>query len=154
MILGFSKPKKLKLGSLLIRAWMGFTPFSHAYIKFWSNKYQLWMVYEASHGDIHFEEWENWLTKNKPIKEFDVLKTPEEETAIVKWCIQQCQKPYSFKALLLIPFGYVSEDIDGDGQSDFVCHKFAAKAIGLNVSELPTPKELYKYAENTLNVAV
>jgi hypothetical protein len=154
MIVGFSKPNKFKIGSMLIRAWMGFSPFSHAYLRFWSNKYQLWMVYEASHGDIHFEEWENWKTKNKIVKEFDVPVSQEKETETVKWCILQCQKPYSFKALLLIPFGYTSEDIDGDGEADFVCHKFAAKAMGLPVNEYATPKDLYIYAENNLNVAV
>lgn len=52
--IGFSKSKKfLPIGSWLIRAYMG-TPYSHVYLKFYSQSLNRTLIYEAVGGGVRF----------------------------------------------------------------------------------------------------
>lgn len=74
VVLGFSYPKKFKIGAWLIAKWMG-KPYSHVYLKFESNRIPN-TIYHASHGMVHFMTEKNFLKDNNIIKE---VRLPSDE---------------------------------------------------------------------------
>lgn len=76
MYIGFSYPKKFKLGAWIISKWIG-KPYSHVYIKFESNKIPN-TVYHAANGMVHFIAEENFKAVNNVIKE---IKLPHSDIA-------------------------------------------------------------------------
>lgn len=145
MIVGFSKPSKFKIVSWIIQKWQK-TEFSHAYIKFYSQKYDRHMIYEASHTTVHFEELNNWLERNTVVKEFDI--GDEKRDHVIIFAIDNCNKPYSLRSLIGVLFG--KPNFGKDGNNAFICSELVAKAIGIDIADdFYKPIDLFNYLNNT-----
>lgn len=76
MYIGFSYPKKFRIGAWIISKWIG-KPYSHVYLKFESDKIPN-TIYHAANGMVHFMEEENFKSINNILKE---VKLPPSDTA-------------------------------------------------------------------------
>lgn len=136
IIVGISKPRKFRLASELIRLQQG-TQASHVYIKFYSERYKLWLIYEAAYGEVSFIEESQWLKRNISIAEKSIQCDQEQFDQVVKWCIMNCQKPYGFLTVLGIGLG-VSNWIE-DEEKSFICTELSykiLKLLGIDIIDL------------------
>lgn len=143
LIIGFSRPKKFNLFSFIARLYQGMAPYSHAYMVIKSESLSRLIVYEASHGEVHFESMGNWLPKNIVTHEFKFMVTPERYVQLMQFCIDHANRPYSILAILAMPF---TKKVDG--KKAFICSELVARAIGMNGNlDTITPREILKYLE-------
>lgn len=97
--IGFSKPKKFKLFSALISAWID-KPYSHVYIRFKSsNPLVPSTVYHAANGMVHFVTEEKFLINNQVILEFSVSG---DKTPFLIHCMKLAGESYGYCELLKI----------------------------------------------------
>jgi hypothetical protein len=96
---GFSKPKENKIGSRLIRWWLG-KPYSHCYVRWYSETYQLELVYHASSGVVHFISGDNFDKKNETIFAYKLKLKEDARKLLVKKCIDLAGQPYAYLELL------------------------------------------------------
>jgi len=97
--IGFSTAKTRNPFSWLIRRVEG-TPYSHCYIKYYSQKYDLWLVYHASHTSIHFMSYDRFLLKSKIIKEYELEISTEARDNLIKNGIKKAGIPYGALEIL------------------------------------------------------
>jgi hypothetical protein len=90
-----------QIGSRLIRWWMG-TEYSHVYARWHLNTQDRDILYEASHGAVHFRKYQNFLKENKVVVEFSIPVTDEQFLRFSQKCIDLAQEPYSKLELLQI----------------------------------------------------
>lgn len=121
--IGFSSPKKFKLGAEAIKLWQN-RPYSHTYIRFESENI-LSSVYHAANGMVHFKSYENFLLSNNVIKEYCLNITDNQRIAAINHCIRLASEKYDywdlFKILVVdvgIYFGIDVSTYDGKG---YVC---------------------------------
>jgi hypothetical protein len=152
LVVGFSRPSKFKIGSLAIRAWQGFTAYSHVYIKFNNKWLGVDVVYQASHGNVNCLEYSNFLATNIVVKEFEVEVTNEQVRDSVRSCIFLLQKPYGYWGLLKIVLKkLLGVKWEGDRNQSFHCSEFAAiicPNLALDMDpDFIEPVDLYKALE-------
>jgi hypothetical protein len=160
IIFGFSRPKS------------GFQPFSwaiqfftasnisHAYVKFYSAKYDRWLIYQASGLAVNFTNTEIFEAKETVVEEFEIPISDEAKQKTIQFAIDNCGAPYGilqiFGILLVILAKKIGIKIPNIlyNSSTFVCSELAAdilKEIG-NGSELDpkvtTPVDLKNYLIN------
>lgn len=136
IVVGMSKPKTFKIASELIKLHQG-TQASHVYIKFYAEKYDLWLVYEAAYGEVSFIEESRWKERNISLGEKEIHCTEEQKSEVIKWCIQQCQAPYGFMTVLGIGLGL--KFLVEDGARSFICTELSykiLKILGIDIIEL------------------
>jgi len=133
IIVGMSRPIKFKLTSEAIKLHQG-TESSHTYIKFYSKKYNLWMVYEAAYGEVGFMELSNWEKINVSLYEKSIDCSEEDKNKVIEWCIRKCRTKYGFKTLLGIAFNI--ELLIEDGAKSFICTELSyeiMKILGIDM---------------------
>lgn len=99
LIIGFSKPKKRNIISYLIMLFEKVN-FSHTYIRFYSNKYNESLIYQANFFGVGFCNYNNFINKNQIVKEFIIKINEEEKSALIKLCIQKCGESYGYGQLI------------------------------------------------------
>lgn len=102
MYIGFSYPKKFKIGAWLISKWIG-KPYSHVYIRFDSPKIGS-TIYHAANGMVHFRSETNFLKDNIVVKEYKLEVIPEKRHDILLHCMNLSGEPYGYSELLKIVF--------------------------------------------------
>lgn len=157
-IVGFSKPKKWKLGSWLIRKAYK-TDYSHVYIKMWSEKYSRYIVYQASHTLVNFMSTAIFEQEAIVIKEFQLQITDDSKTKIMQFAIDNAGKPYGFLNLLGLGIkrgcellGLTGRNFLSDQKHSYVCSELIAQilkefhSLGQEIkdSETITPKDIYE----------
>lgn len=143
ILIGFSRPRKFNIISWLIRAYMGFTPYSHTYIRFYMPGIQRWVIYEASHGDVHFEEFTNWTSRSQVIEEYDLVLDERHWHEVLQFCIDNSNKLYGFLTLIGI---LLKKKLGFDGNKSFICSELVAKAIQIpNADDFITPAMVKEY---------
>lgn len=130
IIIGFSKPKKFKIGARLISWWMG-TEYSHVYLKFQEVGNNCG-VFHAAHGMVHFRSEENFLKDNIAVKEYTINLTNKMEDNFYLWCMSLAGETYSVMELVQILYTDViyaltkkepkSEDLSG-----YICSELVGK---------------------------
>jgi len=133
LIIGISRPRKFNVVSKIIRLHEG-TQASHVYIKFYSQRYDLWLVYEASRGYVRFIEESNWKKINESLGEKQI-DCGDQMDEIVKWCIQKSSTKYGYLTLLGILLK--CDKMIEDGNKSFICTELAAKLLNLIGISLP-----------------
>lgn len=98
--IGFSSPKKFKLGAKLIQLWQN-QPYSHIYLRFESSKIQS-SVYHAARGMVHFRSLENFKKENNIIKEYIIELLDEDRYKLLDHCISLCGEVYGYLELAQI----------------------------------------------------
>lgn len=157
IFVGFSRPNKFKIFSFLIRLFLR-TPYSHVYIRFYDAYTAKWIIFEASHGEVHLMEWNNWMIDNNAIEErvFELDELHRRE--VIRFAIDHLQKPYSLANILGIVFyGIFKKRIFQDGPKAFICSELIALALDNKVSfkkplDLVTPKDIHKAVFGVYNV--
>lgn len=152
MVVGFSRPKKFKIGSLFIRAWQGFTPYSHVYLKFENRWLGVDVVYQASHGSVNCIEYNNFISNNFIVKEFELLVDDDVIRNAVRSCIFLLQKPYGYLGLLkLVCKKLFKLNYKGDGTRSLHCSELACiicpRLLIDKDPDFVEPIDLYKQLE-------
>lgn len=154
--IGFSRPKKWKpFAWLIMTAYK--IPYSHVYIKFYSLKYNRWLIYQASGSMVNFMNIELFMDHADIVHEVK-LDLPEQSRAkIIQFVIDYCGKPYGIKeclgfAIVKIAswFGKEITNPLSDNDNTLVCSELASLILKncLNIS-LPkdpddmSPKDVY-----------
>lgn len=101
--IAFSYPIKFKIGAKIISLFMN-KPYSHVLIYWKSKSLNRVLVYQASHGNVHFIELNNFLKENKIIKEFKLEITETQYTQLIKQAIDLAGEPYDLKGVLLLGY--------------------------------------------------
>ena len=96
--IGFSAPKGIKLGAEAIKLYIG-KPYSHVYVKFEYD--DVTVVFQASHGKVHFSEFGIFQEKNKVLKEIPI-KYESKKEEIETTCYRLAGIDYGYLDLPII----------------------------------------------------
>lgn len=164
--IGFSRPKDgFKPFSSLIRL-MLCTPYSHTYIKFYSETYDRNLIYQESGSQINFISEKAFNEIEIITDEFEIEVTSETKQKTVQYAIDNLGIPYGI--LQIIGIGYYmlqkrlgknpDSNIFTDGPMKMVCSELVGRIlieIGLTINENPdiiTPKDIYEFLEKQSNI--
>lgn len=138
---GFSRPQKFNIFSILIRLFEGrgfqLCEFSHVYIKFWSDTYKRWLIYQASGLVVNFESVQSFEAHAKTIRLFELEVADSDLIAAIQFCIDRLGKPYGLKQVLGIAWVYIQRRLFervvpnpfADGELTEVCSSIAARLL-------------------------
>jgi hypothetical protein len=85
--IGFSKSKKiLPIGSLILRAYMG-TPYSHVYLKFYSETLNRELIYEAVGGGVRFIGTKQWNKHAVEVASYDLELLKGNYISLLQHCV-------------------------------------------------------------------
>lgn len=102
MYIGFSCPKKTKIGSELIKWWIC-APYSHVYLRFKSDSLPS-SIYQAANGSVHFMSFERFAKTNTILKEYSLAIDKPTKNQILSHCISLASEKYGYFELLKIFF--------------------------------------------------
>lgn len=148
--IGFSRPVKFKIFSWLIRIYLR-TAYSHVYIRFFDEYTQRWIIFEASHGEVHLIESSNWRKENLVIREQAFRVDEQHRREVIRFMIDHLQKPYSFRNILGIIFYQTigwKPPFFNDGPDAFICSELIALALDNKIQfkkplDLVTPRDIW-----------
>lgn len=127
IIIGSSRNDKI--GSRLLQWWMG-TNYSHVYARWTLNSQELDIVYQASHGMVHYCELNKFTKDNIIVNEFILELSPEQFKKFSRKCILLSGDKYSKLQLLQIflrdLFGGALQFPDQPG---YICSELMAELI-------------------------
>jgi uncharacterized protein YycO len=128
ILIGFSTPKKFKIGSQLIKLFEG-TEYSHVYIGMQpslNSKLPFTKVFEASYGDVHCLTYASFKEQNKIMHEYILEVEDEVYFGSANWLWSQLQKPYAFNQLLKIGLGIT---IGKKGDNSYICTELVGRML-------------------------
>lgn len=153
---GFSRPRKWFVPfSWLIRLFDR-TPYSHVYIRFYSSKYDRWLVYQASHTLVNFYGMKAFAEEVEIVREFDLDIADDVRDRVVAFAIDNAGSPYDLRTVFGIACvriaGALGRQIAnpfGNGRGYF-CSELVGtilrdmgRADGVDLSTL-TPRGIYE----------
>lgn len=156
IVIGFSTTKSLI--SKVIR-WFEKTPYSHVYIRFYSENIGRWLVYHANHDNLNFQNLPNLTNENEIIYEYLLPVTPEQKMKIVQYCVDNVHRRYGLMTLLGIALvrsakDFFKRDISNpfvDKEKTQICSELAGRVltiaqipIDLNVLETEGPRYIHE----------
>lgn len=165
MVVGFSRPRKFKMFSWIIMK--GYSiPYSHTYIKMYSNTYQRWLVYQASSTMVNFMNIETFNEEAQSVYEAQIEVSQETGFKVMQFAIDNCGKPYGIKGVFGYAwvrikeiFGRKEENPLTDGNASFVCSELVAEilkeCLGAELSKSPenmTPKDIYDLIPSIIKI--
>lgn len=128
---GFSYPKKFKIGAWLISKWMC-RPYSHVYLRFPANKISS-TVYQASHGMVHFSTEENFLKNNVSIKEITLNTEEISRLVILQHCMNLAGEGYGYielvKIFLLDICDYIGLKVYSHNGRGYICSELVGEVL-------------------------
>jgi len=137
-----------KLGSKLIRWWIG-APYSHVFVKWHLITQNRDIVYQASHGMVHFIAYDNFLKDNEIVEEIVIDIDNEHFIKFSKKCIDLAGQPYSTNQLIQIFLYDISNqtlhfnDLKGYICSELICELLSDIGYTFNkVKYLINPKDI------------
>lgn len=102
LYIGFSRPRKFKIGAYAISKWMK-RPYSHVYVRFVSSIPEMpSSVYHAAHGMVHFRDYSKFLIQNESIKEYRIPISANCRRAAIIRCMQLSGDGYGYRELVKI----------------------------------------------------
>ncbi len=153
---GFSRPRKFWAPfSWLIRLFDQ-TPYSHVYVRFYSSKYDRWLVYQASHTFVNFYGMPAFDEEALTIREFDIDVSDDARTKVIQFAIDNAGVQYDIKTVFGIAivriaamFGHTMTNPLGNGRGYF-CSELVGSILlelgladGVDLSTL-TPRGIYE----------
>lgn len=94
--IGFSKSKKFfPVGSWLIRVYMG-TPYSHVYLKFYSESLNRTLIYEAVGGGVRFVGSKQWETHAQEVKSHTINIKKCNQVRLLQFCVDNAGTDYAY----------------------------------------------------------
>lgn len=152
IIIGASK--SCKLGSKLIQWWIE-APYSHVYARWYLSDQDREIVYQASHGMVHFKEFNNFTKENQIVKEFVIDVTCEQFQVFSQRCIDLAGQPYSVIELIQILVSDVTNGrIHTDDQPGYICSELMTELLEslgyktIKPKYLVSPKDIVEFLES------
>lgn len=135
VVVGFSKPRKWKPFSWLIMT--GFRiPYSHTYIRLYSNSYNRFLIYQASSSMVNFMNVETFDEEAEVVREFDVQMDDETYLTMVRFAIDNSGKAYGVKECfglayvrIMELFGKTVKNPYADGDKTWVCSALISEIL-------------------------
>jgi uncharacterized protein YycO len=94
--IGFSKSrKKFPIGSWLIRLYQG-TPYSHVYLKFYSESLNRTLVYEAVGSGVRFIGSKQWESHAEEVKSYTINISKESKVKLLQFCVDNAGADYAY----------------------------------------------------------
>lgn len=161
LIIGFSRSKKkFAIFSWLIRLVDG-TKYSHVYIKWYSNKLQREIIYQASGTMVNFVGTSVFLEKNEIIKEYELEISDETSLKVKQFAMDKAGIKYGLKQVLGIGyvklmyiFGKNVRNPFDDGSHTYVCSELVGEILkeklnfGMDIDlQTITPKDIDELME-------
>jgi hypothetical protein len=144
LTVAFSRPRdKWAIGSYFIRAFEH-APFSHALIRWHSDSVERDMVYQASHGMVHFIEGSRFDADVETVVAYEIELTDDQHKVIIQKAVDLAGVKYGTLTL----FGIAFERITGiknpfrDGEHSFVCSELVGTILKLCEGTVPLDLEL------------
>lgn len=135
LIIGFSKPKKWKPFAKVIQLGLNI-PYSHVYVKFFSEKYNRFLIYQASHSSVNFVGTKIFEDDNFVVKEFEISITPEQKIKVMQFAIDNAGKPYGIKEVIGLAwvrineiFGKTIKNPFSDGEYTYACSGLTSRLL-------------------------
>ena len=148
IIVAFSSPKVFNISSSIIKAVMG-TEYSHVLVYWKADKLDRHLVYQASHGSVHFLELTNFLKQSEIHSEHRLIVTYDQYLKLVRKCVDLAGEPYWFCELANIAANdlanYAGLKVDfGDGRG-YICSELLADLLmDIFGAKFNKPKHLIK----------
>jgi hypothetical protein len=161
VVIGFSTSKNpFAVGSFLIRA-IEQVDFSHTYLQFFCSSLNRWLIYQASHGAVNFENINTFHKKSRDLYEYEIPVTKEEKAKILQFCVDNVGIPYGKSQIvgmavirLINQLGFKFKNPCADGPKTMVCSELVGylleilgKRINQSTLELEGPKLIRKKVE-------
>jgi len=158
IVIGFSRPKKFWAPfSWLIRAFDGFSPYSHTYVRFRSEKYDRSLIYQASHLMVNLMGERVFGQQALIVREFDLEINDETLKKVMTFAIDNAGEPYDLKSVFGIAmmkivalFGKRIKNPFGNGRGFFCSELVGAilvevidTRIYLSIPTM-TPRDIYE----------
>ncbi len=129
MKLTIGASKNSLIGSKAIQWWMN-TDYSHVYAKWTLKTQQRDIVYQASHGMVHYASYEHFLRDNTVAREFVLDLTDEQFQKFSRKCIDLAGESYSKLELLQIFIRDISYDrFKFEDQPGYVCSELMCELL-------------------------
>lgn len=135
IIFGLSKPRTWKPFAWLIMVAYGI-PFSHTYVKIYSDKYKRFLIYQASSTMVNFMNMETFNEEAEIIQEFEFNMSDMTKTAVMGYAIDNCGKPYGVMEIFGICYvricywlGITVTNPLGDGSKTLVCSELVSDIL-------------------------
>ena len=136
------------------------TPYSHAYIKFYDERIDRTLVYQASGLTVNLMNIETFNSDENVFKEYTIEIPEDIYYKSLTFCYDQLGKPYDMKMIVNI-FFYILFSIKlfrGDGTKAYVCSElvgYVLKMIGILPAEYNldfyTPRDVFVTMEKLKN---
>ena len=97
IVIGFSKPvnRFMPVFSWLVRLYLR-KPYSHVYLKFYSDSLDRWIVYESMGSGVRFVGLAMWEKTAKSLKEVTLDISEEDYRKLLTFCVDNSGKPYDY----------------------------------------------------------
>lgn len=134
IIVGFSCPKKFKVGASLIKWWIK-KKYSHVYIRYTDNQGRD-LVFHAANGNVHQMTFDNFTFSNKVVSENSISIDESRYQKFRDIFYSVSGLLYSTTGLLTIPiydilwkFGYT---LKSENDTGYIC----SELVGYTLSEI------------------
>lgn len=132
--IGFSRPRsKWKVGSALIRLFER-SDFSHTFLRWESESLERELVYQASHGMVHFMAGHRFDIEALTVREYEIQLTDSEFNLVLQKCVDLAGVKYGYWTL----FGMAIERLTGcrnpfrDRERTYVCSELVGEVLKLH----------------------
>lgn len=140
IVIGASKNNLI--GSKAIQWWMK-TKYSHVYSRWHLNSQDKEIVYQASHGMVHFVSYENFIKSNEIVEEFTLELTDIQFKEFSAKCIDLAGEKYSKLELFQIFIqGISNNNIKFADQSGYICSELMCELLESLGCKFDKPKHL------------
>ncbi len=130
------------IGSEAIQWWLG-TNYSHVYARWHLDSQDRDIIYQASHGMVHFTSLENFTKNNIIVKEYILDLTDEQFKRFSRKCIDLAGEKYSTLQLLQIfVCGLSNGKLTFEDQNGYICSELICELLEDFGIEFSKPKYL------------
>ena len=156
--IGFSAPQNVKfpIYSWIIRAVYN-TPYSHTYMRFYSNSIERDIIYESVGVGVRFVGNEMWSKHARVIEEFELQVTDEQYTKIMQFCVDKAGTKYGIMqafGICVAKLFRIKKNIFANGEKLDICSEEIARLmtqLGYSFKtdfDLIVPKDIYNVLKN------
>lgn len=132
VVISFSYPKKFKIGAKLISLFIN-RPYSHVLIHWYSKSLDRTLVYQASHGQVHFIEMQNFLKDNDIVKSYKVNLLDDQYNELIRRCVDLAGQPYATMELLKLSIHEILAKVnikcDFNDTKGYICSELMADIL-------------------------
>lgn len=135
------------------------TPYSHVYIKIWSEKYERNLIYQASHTMVNFMGTELFEKENQIVQEFQIEIPDESKAKLMQFAIDSAGTLYGIKSVVGLAIqriaelcGFKIKNPLADGTETYICCEMVGYILqnfaSVNLPHDPndiTPAQIYDF---------